>query len=169
MEGVGLGGSRFGGGVVRPPLAAEFKGRQNDYFKLKKYFMSSTDFKLLNQIEGNFVTFLKFMISFKDSHCDYPPGAPENVNCTILYIGTLLSACLSVCLPFFLRLTPFYLFIVGVEGYCCTWSLSVTRNTLGRTPLDEGSARRRDLYLTTHNTQKRQTSMPPGEIRTRNP
>jgi hypothetical protein len=33
--------------------------------------------------------------------------------------------------------------------------------TLGRTPLDEGSARRRDLYLTTHNTHNRQTSMPP--------
>ena len=31
--------------------------------------------------------------------------------------------------------------------------------TLGRTPLDECSARLRDLYLTTHNTQKRQTSM----------
>jgi hypothetical protein len=27
--------------------------------------------------------------------------------------------------------------------------------TLGRTPLDEGPARRRDLYLTKHNTQKR--------------
>ena len=34
------------------------------------------------------------------------------------------------------------------------------RNTVGRTPLDEWSARRRDLYLTTHNTQNRQTSMP---------
>jgi hypothetical protein len=33
--------------------------------------------------------------------------------------------------------------------------------TLGRTPLDEGPARRRDLYLTSHNTHKRQTSMPP--------
>ena len=32
--------------------------------------------------------------------------------------------------------------------------------TLSRTPLDEWSARRRDLYLTTHNTHKRQTSMP---------
>jgi hypothetical protein len=32
--------------------------------------------------------------------------------------------------------------------------------TLGRTPLDEGPARHRDLYLTTHNTHKRQTSMP---------
>ena len=34
--------------------------------------------------------------------------------------------------------------------------------TLVGTPLDEGSARRRDLYLTTHNTHKRQTSMPPA-------
>jgi hypothetical protein len=32
--------------------------------------------------------------------------------------------------------------------------------TFGRTPLDEEPARRRDLYLTTHNTHKRQTSMP---------
>jgi hypothetical protein len=31
--------------------------------------------------------------------------------------------------------------------------------TIGRTPLDEWSARRRDLYLTTHNTHKRLTSM----------
>jgi len=35
------------------------------------------------------------------------------------------------------------------------------RTTVGRTPLDEWSARRRDLYLTTHNTHDRQTSMPP--------
>ena len=33
------------------------------------------------------------------------------------------------------------------------------RTTVGRTPLDEWSAHRRDLYLTTHN---RQTSMPPA-------
>jgi hypothetical protein len=32
--------------------------------------------------------------------------------------------------------------------------------TLGRTPLDEGPAPRRDLCLTTHNTHNRQTSMP---------
>jgi hypothetical protein len=34
--------------------------------------------------------------------------------------------------------------------------------TVGRTPLDEGPARRRDLYLTTHNTHKRQISTPPA-------
>ena len=37
-----------------------------------------------------------------------------------------------------------------------------THTTLGRAPLDEGSARRRDLYLTTHNSHKRQASMPPA-------
>jgi len=45
-------------------------------------------------------------------------------------------------------------------------SRSHTRHiTVGRTPLDAWSVRRRDLYLTTHN---RQTSMPPGWIRTHN-
>ena len=42
------------------------------------------------------------------------------------------------------------------------------RTTLGRAPLDEWSARRRDLYLTTHNTHNKQTSMPPDGIRTHN-
>ena len=35
------------------------------------------------------------------------------------------------------------------------------RSTVGRTPLEEWSARRRDLYLTEHNTHNRQISMPP--------
>jgi hypothetical protein len=34
------------------------------------------------------------------------------------------------------------------------------RSTVSRTPLDERSARRRDLYLTTHDTHNRQISMP---------
>ena len=34
------------------------------------------------------------------------------------------------------------------------------RTTVGRTPLDEWSARPRDLSLTTHNTHNRQTPMP---------
>ena len=35
------------------------------------------------------------------------------------------------------------------------------RSTVGRTPLDEWTDRRRDLYLTTHDTHNRQISMPP--------
>jgi len=34
-------------------------------------------------------------------------------------------------------------------------------HTLSRTALDEVSVRRRNLYLTTHNTHNRQTFMPP--------
>jgi hypothetical protein len=37
------------------------------------------------------------------------------------------------------------------------------RATGGRSPLGEWSARRRDLYLRTHNTHNRQTSMPPRD------
>jgi hypothetical protein len=42
-----------------------------------------------------------------------------------------------------------------------SWSHS-ERTTLGRTPLHERSAHRTHLYLTTHNTHERQTSMSPN-------
>jgi hypothetical protein len=44
------------------------------------------------------------------------------------------------------------------------FTITLRHTTLGRTRLDEWSARRRDLYLTTHNTHKRQTSMLPAGI-----
>ena len=47
-------------------------------------------------------------------------------------------------------------------------SRSQRRTTVGRTPLEEWSASHRDLYLTTHNTHNRQSSMRPGGIRTHN-
>jgi hypothetical protein len=42
------------------------------------------------------------------------------------------------------------------------FTITLRHTTLGRTLLDDWSARRRDLYLATHNTHKRQTSMPPA-------
>jgi hypothetical protein len=43
----------------------------------------------------------------------------------------------------------------------------ILRNTtFVRTPLDEWSVRRRDFYMTTHNTHNRQTSMPPAGFET---
>ena len=42
------------------------------------------------------------------------------------------------------------------------------RTTVGIIPLDERSARGRNLYLTTHDIHNRQTSMSPGGIRTHN-
>jgi hypothetical protein len=51
--------------------------------------------------------------------------------------------------------------------HCRGSTIMLRHTTLGRTPLDELSARRRDLYLTTHNTHKKHSCS--GGIRTRNP
>jgi hypothetical protein len=40
------------------------------------------------------------------------------------------------------------------------------RNKIGRTPLEQWSAHRIDLYLTTHNNHNRQTTMPPVRFET---
>jgi hypothetical protein len=53
----------------------------------------------------------------------------------------------------------------GARASSFTNFLDRTRHTIvGRTPLDEWSVRPTDLYLTTHNTHNRQTSMPPEEF-----
>ena len=74
-------------------------------------------------------------------------------------LSSHICTCLFVCLrnsPQWARAPSFTRFLDHTK-----------RVTIGgRTPLDEWSARRRDLYLTTHNTHNRQTSMPPGGIRT---
>jgi hypothetical protein len=56
------------------------------------------------------------------------------------------------------RLCPF------LHGHLVTRGFLITHNDAPQSVgllLDEWSARRRDLYLTTHNTHNRQTSMPP--------
>jgi len=76
----------------------------------------------------------------------------------------------------FFIVTSLYPLTVGVEGYCCTWSHSMTHtHTLGRTPLEEVLTRRRHLYFATHNTHNthnraytvyicpRQDSNPPAQ------
>jgi hypothetical protein len=49
------------------------------------------------------------------------------------------------------------------------FTITLRHTTLGRTPLGEWSARRRDLYLTTHYNHKKQTSMSPAGFQTTNP
>ena len=66
-----------------------------------------------------------------------------------------VDVCVCVCV-FFLRLdSP-----SGPRPPQC-WGFEITlrHTTLGRTPLDEWSARRRHICLTTNNTHKRQTSI----------
>jgi hypothetical protein len=43
-----------------------------------------------------------------------------------------------------------------------SFTITLRQSTLSRTPLDDWSAPHRQLYLTTHNTHNRQTSMPPA-------
>jgi hypothetical protein len=43
-----------------------------------------------------------------------------------------------------------------------SFTITLRHTTLRRTPLDEWSARRSNFYLTTHNTQRKQISMPLG-------
>jgi len=50
----------------------------------------------------------------------------------------------------------FYLLTECVERHCYTWSHAITQTHHTRTPLDERSARRTDLY---HNIHNRQISM----------
>jgi hypothetical protein len=57
----------------------------------------------------------------------------------------------------------------GPRPHCRGFEITLRHTTLGRTPLDEWSARRKDLYLTTHNTHKRQDIHAPGGIRIRSP
>jgi len=65
-----------------------------------------------------------------------------------------------------------YFFYHGALAQCARaphyrgFMMKFRHATLGRTPLDEWSARRRDLYLTTHNTHKRQIFMPPTGFKT---
>ena len=59
-----------------------------------------------------------------------------------------------------LRWLMSYIYIYMEHPFLMFLDHTQRRTTVGRTPLDEWSARRRDLYLTTHNTHNRQTSMP---------
>jgi hypothetical protein len=53
---------------------------------------------------------------------------------------------------------------IYIYTYFCGAAAQSGTTTSGKTPLDEWSARRRHLYLTTHNTHNRQTSTPPTPI-----
>ena len=86
---------------------------------------------------------------------------------TILFLPNNTSAILLLLL--LLVIIYIYFFCCGAATqrgswpprFWCFLDHKQRRTTVGRTPLDEWSTRRRDLYLTTHNTHNRQTSMPP--------
>ena len=92
-------------------------------------------------------------LRFSRHHLILSPLSVLNPNIHTDYI----SSCLFVCL-FFWRDIPQW---ARASSFTRFLDHTQRRTTVGRTPLDEWSARRRDLYLTTHNTHNRQISMPP--------
>jgi len=79
--------------------------------------------------------------------------------------GQFVSIC-CCCLLFCWRYNPSWLYFHSPVADFSLLVFEVSsshkrRATVGRTPLDEWSIRRRDLYLSTHNIHNRQTSMPP--------
>ena len=69
-----------------------------------------------------------------------------------------MCVCVCVCVWFFLW--RFGLTRALASSFLRFLDHTQRRATVGRTPLDEWSGRRRDLNLTTHTTYNRQTSMP---------
>jgi len=94
----------------------------------------------------------------------YPSQPPlrKKISC-IHSRGTCISPRATMKLFFLWRCCPTR---VMASSFLRILDHTQRRMTVGRTPLDERSARRRDLYLTTHNTRNRQTPIPPGGIRT---
>jgi len=85
---------------------------------------------------------------------------PETCHCSELHESSQPLQIISFCLSFLSDL-----FLPASGSYRRLLLRLITLNdkhTIGRTPPDEGSARRIYLYLTTHNTHKRQTSMSPA-------
>ena len=75
---------------------------------------------------------------------------PQTLHCGVFQSGSR---------PLTLRLLMSYIYMEHLS--LMFLDHTQRRSTTGRTPLDEWSARRRDLYLTTHDTHNRQISMPP--------
>jgi len=68
----------------------------------------------------------------------------------------------SVTLQSYLSIFSFILMAQRPIAHLWLLTFTFRHTTLGRAPLDEGSARGRDFCLTTHDTHKRQTHMTPG-------
>jgi hypothetical protein len=75
---------------------------------------------------------------------------------------------LLVCFFFVVLPSSTYSFTAGAEGSDFSLDHTQAHTTFGRTPMDDGSARRRDLYLTTQALYKTNIHAP-GGIRTHDP
>jgi len=112
----------------------------------------------------------------------YNKNTPDNGQCPALYLykSTTVTIWIQLSDTEFLKpwctLSVTHTGTVSVENwYICysattrtgpgqptyrSFTITLRHTRLDRTPVHEGSAHRRDLYLTTHNTHKRCTSTP---------
>jgi hypothetical protein len=83
-------------------------------------------------------------------------------SCNSTHICTFITSIGKTATLIYLNIRPFFSMAQkpGPPHYQ-RFTITLRLTTLGRTPLYEWSAQRRDLYLTTHSTNKRQLSMPP--------
>jgi len=109
---------------------------------ISKYEKSKLSYKLISS------SYKSFVYSNNASSCQ-----PKLELCTKLYISIIF---LWRCGPTRAMASSFLLFLDHTQRH----------TTVGRTSLDEWSGRRWDLYLTTHNTQHREKSMPPTGFET---
>ena len=86
--------------------------------------------------------------------------------CVCIYI--YMYVCVFLCVRVFVNVCVCFCGTTAPNGpgpsQCPSFTITLRHTMLGRTRLNEWSARRRDLYLTTHNTHNRQTSTPSAGI-----
>jgi len=118
---------------------------------------------------GTFSECIQYGISYCNTIWDPIFYALGECTSTVFYVWPDDGSIESKHVAEFLILIPIYFFLlwrcdptrVMAPSFLRFLDHTQRRTTVGRTPLDEWSARRRDLYLTAYNTHNRQTSMPP--------
>ena len=100
-------------------------------------------------------------------------GTSEDDHLTVYLCRQNISGCEQLtCIPMGCSFCPLAQQTNASQGrpiFEVSRSHTHWHTTVSRTPLDEGWVHHRNLYLTAHNTNKRQTSHAFGGIRTNNP
>jgi hypothetical protein len=73
-----------------------------------------------------------------------------------------VCVCVCVCVGMYMCLHDTTAPSGPWPAYCRGFTITLRHITLGRNPLGEWSAPRGELYLTSHSTHNRQTSIPPA-------
>ena len=121
--------------------------------------------------DGEKTTVFDLFLHFHSGFGQFVVGRDFLVRCEVLYVRyrdiiTLSYIELLVYIFFLLALKPpsgvyFTALYRALASSLTRFHDHIQRRaTVGRTPLNEWSVRRRDLYLTTHNTHNTQTSKP---------